>query len=100
MDGKRSCSDSLFVERLWRRVKYEEVCLKIYRDRSVARASLADRFRSCNIQRPHQGLDYRTPASLHNSGRHNGLTFSQTASNNRGKTAVLHPHSVQVLFQG
>ncbi len=44
MDGKGSCNDNLFIERLWRTVKYEEVYLKAYRDGSEARAALAAYF--------------------------------------------------------
>ena len=64
MDGKGSYSDNLFIERLWRTVKYEEVYLKAYQDGRDARSSLANYFHFYNVERPHQSLGYRTPAEL------------------------------------
>ena len=65
MDGKGSYNDNLFIERLWRTVKYEEVYLKAYKDGCEARISLGEYFRFYNTIRPHQSLDYRTPAEMH-----------------------------------
>jgi putative transposase len=65
MDGRGRAFDNIFVERLWRTVKYEEVYLKDYRDVPEARRSLADYFLFYNDQRIHQALDYRTPQSVH-----------------------------------
>lgn len=67
MDGKGRYSDNLFIERLWRTVKYEEVYLKAYEDGRDARASIGDYFRFYNTERPHQSLGYRTPAEVFNS---------------------------------
>jgi putative transposase len=67
MDGKGRYSDNIFVERLWRTVKYEEVYLKAYSGGRDARADLDDYFRFYNTQRPHQALGYRTPAEVFNS---------------------------------
>jgi putative transposase len=67
MDGKGRYSDNLFVERLWRTVKYEEVYLKAYQDGREARAGIGDYFRFYNTQRPHQALGYRTPAEAYAS---------------------------------
>ncbi len=67
MDGKGSYSDNLFIERLWRTVKYEEVYLKAYRDGKEARAAIGEYFRFYNNERPHQSLGYRTPAEVYNS---------------------------------
>jgi putative transposase len=67
MDGKGRYSDNLFVERLWRTVKYEEVYLKAYQDGREARIGIGDYFRFYNTQRPHQALGYRTPAEAHAS---------------------------------
>ena len=61
MDGKGSWRDNVFVERLWRSVKYEEVYLKAYDSVSEARASLADYLAFYNQRRPHSSLDRRTP---------------------------------------
>ena len=97
MDGKGSYNDNLFIERLWRTVKYEEVYLKAYRDGSEARAALADYFRFYNNQRPHQRLGYRTPAAVYNSGCLDKLAVSQTATNEVRKTAGLHLNLAPVL---
>jgi len=67
MDGKRSYSDNLFIERLWRTVKYEEVYLKAYQDGRDARISLGNYFRFYNTERPHQSHGYRTPAEVYYS---------------------------------
>jgi putative transposase len=64
MDGKGSYNDNLFIERLWRTVKYEEVYLKAYQDGKEARAALSEYFRFYNAERPHQALGYRTPAEM------------------------------------
>ena len=64
MDGKGSYNDNLFIERLWRTVKYEEVYLKAYQDGRDARVGIGDYFRFYNTERPHQALGYRTPAEV------------------------------------
>jgi len=65
MDGKGSYNDNLFIERLWRTVKYEEVYLKAYADGREARISLGEYLRFYNTSRPHQSLGYRTPAEVY-----------------------------------
>ncbi len=67
MDGKGSYNDNLFIERLWRSVKYEEVYLKAYQDGREARIGLGNYFRFYNTERIHQALDYRTPAEVFNT---------------------------------
>ena len=64
MDGKGRYSDNIFVERLWRTVKYEEVYLKVYANVLEAQRGLEDYFRFYNDLRPHQALDYQTPAEV------------------------------------
>ena len=64
MDGKGRYTDNIFVERLWRTVKYEEVYLKAYANAAEARKELGAYFRFYNNQRPHQALGYRTPAEV------------------------------------
>ena len=61
MDGKGAWRDNVFVERLWRSVKYEEVYLHAYDSVSEARARLARYFSFYNQRRPHSGLDGSTP---------------------------------------
>jgi len=63
MDGKGSYRDNLFIERLWRTVKYE-VYLKAYQNGKDARTGISDYFRFYNTARPHQALGYRTPGDV------------------------------------
>jgi len=67
MDGKGRYSDNLFIERLWRTVKYEEVYLKAYQNGRDARVGIGDYFRFYNTERPHQALGYLTPAEVFTS---------------------------------
>ena len=62
MDGSGRYTDNLFIERLWRTLKYEEVYLKAYQDASAARAEIARYIVFYNAERPHQSLGYKTPA--------------------------------------
>ena len=68
MDGKGSWRDNVFVERLWRSVKYEEVYLRAYESVGEARASIGRYLDFYNRKRPHSSLDARTPdhAYFHN----------------------------------
>lgn len=61
MDGKGSWRDNVFVERLWRSVKYEEVYLKAYDSVSHARRSIANYLIWYNQRRPHSSLAHQTP---------------------------------------
>ena len=61
MDGKGAWRDNVFVERLWRSIKYEEVYLKAYDSVSEARASISRYLTFYNGQRPHSSLGRRTP---------------------------------------
>ncbi|BCD92627.1 hypothetical protein fh0823_27660 [Francisella halioticida] len=65
MDGKGRCFDNIFIERLWRSVKYE--CIYLHEFDSVAevREALADYFDYYNTDRLHQSLDYNTPADVY-----------------------------------
>jgi putative transposase len=65
MDGKGCWRDNVFVERLWRSVKYEEVYLKAYDSVSAARLGLAGYFDFYNSRRPHQSHDGHTPDMLY-----------------------------------
>lgn len=69
MDGRGRALDNVFVERLWRSVKYEEVYLKDYDDGWEAKASLARYFRFYCDERVHQALGYRTPADVYRGGQ-------------------------------
>lgn len=65
MDGRGRWLDNVFIERLWRSVKYEEVYLKGYTSISTARNSLTTYFDFYNTRRFHQGLDDRTPDAVY-----------------------------------
>ena len=65
MDGKGRVFDNIFVERLWRTVKVEEVYLRDYQTVAEARLSLGRYFSFYNHERLHQALGYRTPAEVY-----------------------------------
>lgn len=65
MDGRGRCLDNIFIERLWRSLKYEEVYLRDYRAVSEARQGIGRYLQFYNHQRLHQSLGYRTPAAVH-----------------------------------
>jgi len=65
MDGKGRWIDNVFVERLWRSVKYEEVYLHGYTSGSEARKALARYFNFYNTRRLHQSHDYQTPDDVY-----------------------------------
>lgn len=64
MDGKGRFLDNIFVERLWRSLKYEEVFTKAYATAAEARAGIGAYLDHYNDERPHQALDYRTPREI------------------------------------
>lgn len=65
MDGQGAWRDNVFVERLWKSVKYEEVYLKAYESVSQAREGLAKYFEFYNRRRPHSSLDRMTPEQFY-----------------------------------
>jgi len=68
MDSRGRALDNVFVERLWRSVKYEEIYLKEYRTVLELREGLVSYFDFYNQRRPHQSLEYRTPSEIHFGG--------------------------------
>jgi len=65
MDGKGRWVDNVFVERLWRSVKYEDIYLHAYESVRELKSALACYFEFYNVRRPHQSLDYRTPDEMY-----------------------------------
>jgi putative transposase len=65
MDGRGRYLDNIFIERLWRTVKYEEVYLKDYTDGLIAHESLEKYFLFYNNERPHQSLGYVSPVKIY-----------------------------------
>lgn len=71
MDGRGCWRDNVFIERVWRSLKYEEVYLKAYDSMAVARLQIGAYFDFYNQKRRHQSLDYRTPDMVYYG--HSGL---------------------------
>jgi putative transposase len=65
MDGKGRAMDNIFIERLWRTVKYEEIYIKEYGSAESLRKSLSDYFRFYNQERPHASLNDKSPLSVY-----------------------------------
>lgn len=65
MDGRNRWMDNIFIERLWKTVKYEEVYLKAYESISLAKKELERFFDRYNTRRPHQGLNDKTPDEVY-----------------------------------
>ena len=64
MDGRGRFLDNIFIERLWRSLKHEDIYLKHYADGREARAGIASWIAFYNSRRPHQGLGYKTPMGV------------------------------------
>jgi putative transposase len=65
MDGRGRVFDNIFIERLWRSVKYEDIYLKDYESVPELAAGLEAYFHLYNFERPHQNLGYLVPADIH-----------------------------------
>jgi putative transposase len=76
MDGKGRCLDNVFVERLWRSLKYEEVFLRTYDGVRAAKEGIGQYFVFFNEERGHQSLGYRTPMDVYG----NSLTLQRRAA--------------------
>ena len=68
MDGRGRWMDNVFIERLWRSLKYEDIYLKGYADGREAKAGIADWIAFYNHRRPHQALAYQTPMAVWRNG--------------------------------
>jgi putative transposase len=71
MDGRGRWMDNVWIERLWRSVKYEDIYLNDYQTLPAVRRGLTTYFDFYNHRRRHQSLDYRTPAEVYTLGRSN-----------------------------
>jgi putative transposase len=69
MDGRGRCLDNVFVERLWRTVKYEDIYLRGYETVPQLQQGLSLYFPYYNEERLHQSLDYRAPAAVYRAER-------------------------------
>jgi putative transposase len=70
MDGRGRALDNIFIERFWRSLKYEDVYLKNYATVPALSLGLADYCDFYNYRRPHQALDYQTPAQRYAVSTH------------------------------
>lgn len=86
MDGRGRALDNIFVERLWRTVKYENIYLKAYPSVLELDLGLLDYFHFYNHERPHQSLDYFTPAEAHSRHSPLSLSLSRTMSRKNIRT--------------
>lgn len=73
MDGKGAWRDNVFVERLWRSVKYENVYLYAYETMADVRSGLTEYFKFYNSQRPHDGLNRKTPDQVYFGSKNIGI---------------------------
>ncbi len=65
MDGRGRALDNIFIERLWRSVKYEDIYLKDYANVPALTVGMNKYFPFYNVERPHQSLDYCTPEEVY-----------------------------------
>jgi putative transposase len=77
MDGRGRALDNIFVERLWRSVKYEDIYLKGYATLPELLLGLTEYFAFYNGERPHQGLGNRTPEAVYCSGEGGGARIAE-----------------------
>ena len=77
MDGRGRFMDNIFIERLWRSIKYEEVHLKAYADGREARAGIGQWIDFYNYRRPHQAMDNQRPMAVWREGVANGERWDE-----------------------
>ena len=87
MDGRGRAYDNIFVERLWRSVKYEDVYLKGYATMGELTVGLSAYFAFYNAERPHQSLGYRTPDIVYQTSQGGGAMILDKFGNTPEKTA-------------
>ena len=85
MDGRGRCMDNIFIERLWRSLKYEAIYLHEIADGFTARRLIGEWLRFYNVERPHSALDGRTPAEAYRGDPPVGMWTSRSAP-------CPHPH--------
>ena len=92
MDGRGRALDNIFVERLWRRVKDEDIDLKGYTSLPELLLGLTESFAFYNGERPHQSLGYLTPEAVYRSGEGRGAKivdrFGETTLGQRPTAAI------------
>jgi putative transposase len=89
MDGKGRFLDNIFIERLWRSLKYEEVFIKAYGSAREARLGIGGWLAFYDDDRPHQALDYRTPRAVFEDAACNHVDNAPAALSRR-RGGLLH----------
>lgn len=74
MDGRGRCHDNIFIERLWRSVKYELIYIKAFETVKILKKEVKEWFEWYNQERPHQSLNYRTPNQFYLESLETDLT--------------------------
>ena len=92
MDGRGRVFDNIFVERLWRNVKYEDVYLKGYATMGELLVGLTEYFGLYNSDRPHQSLGYKTPDEVYQTAKGGGAMIVEKFDTNLS-TPTRHPAS-------
>ena len=92
MDGRGRALDNIFVERLWRSVKYEDVYLKGYTNPMELMIGLTEYFVFYNDERPHQSLGNRTPAEVYATGSHGGARIADKFSRKEAASCSCEQH--------
>jgi putative transposase len=87
MDGRGRALDNIFVERLWRNVKHEDVYLKGYASMGELTVGLAQYFAFYNAERPHQSLGYATPDQVYRSATGGGALIADKIWPHRRRAA-------------
>ena len=99
MDSRGAWRDNVFVERLWRSVKYEEVYLRAYDSVSEARSSIGRYLAFYNHRRPHSSLDRRTPDEAYFTPRGGGMNFPPRAGRVSGRATPSLRHATRAKLQ-
>ena len=98
MDGRGRALDNVFVERLWRSVKHEDIYLRGYETAPELYRGLIRYFHYYNHQRPHQGLAYRTPAELYRPGCPDGPSGLSNPEGGRSAAGSAAPTSYRPIL--
>jgi putative transposase len=99
MDGRGRFLDNIFIERLWRSLKHEDVDLKPYADGREARAGIASGIAFYTSRRPHQALGYKTPMSVWRLGTTGALDEKAVDMTLRSDSAGALPTCPQLRHQ-
>ena len=100
MDGKGRYLDNIFIERLWRSLKYEEVYIKAYGSVAEARAGIGGWLVFYNDERPHQAMGYRTPREVFEAGPASGYVDNTPAALRSAPMLTTYPLAPQQQQKG